>query len=50
MPQSHLGEIRKQSQVGRERGTWEVKWMTWGVLGAGEKPDLVFGERKRLKS
>jgi hypothetical protein len=25
MPKSHLGERRKQSQMGRERGTWEGK-------------------------
>jgi hypothetical protein len=26
-PESHLGERRKQSQVGREGRTWEGKWM-----------------------
>jgi hypothetical protein len=26
MPQFHLGERRKQSQVGREGETWEGKW------------------------
>jgi hypothetical protein len=30
-PQSHLGEKRKQSQVRREGGTWEGKWIEgWG--------------------
>jgi hypothetical protein len=28
--QSHLGERKKQSQVVRERGTWEGKWMRCG--------------------
>jgi hypothetical protein len=26
MPQSHLGERRKQSQVEREEWMWEGKW------------------------
>jgi hypothetical protein len=30
MPQSHSGERRKQSQVGREGETWEGKWMGGG--------------------
>ena len=39
MPQSYLGGRRKQPQVGRERGTWEEKWMwdcgegTWLSIG-----------------
>jgi hypothetical protein len=46
--QSHLGESRKQSQVGREWGTWEGKWMGWGEGGRGEL-DLVLSEGKGLK-
>jgi hypothetical protein len=44
---SHLGERRKQSQVGKEGGTWEGKWMGGGMEGGG--PDMVLGEGKRLK-
>jgi hypothetical protein len=40
MPQSHLGERRKQSQMGREGGTWEEKWTGWGVVGG--KGNLVW--------
>jgi hypothetical protein len=48
---------REQSQVGRERETWEGKWMEVGVgkvgggsgaVGGGE-PNLVLGEGKELK-
>ena len=42
MPQSHLGERRKQSQVGREGGK-----VGRGVVGG--KPGLVLGEGKGLK-
>jgi hypothetical protein len=42
MPQSHLGERRKQS------GTWEGKWMGVGKMGRKGKPDLVLGEGKGL--
>jgi hypothetical protein len=35
MPQSHLGERRKQSQVGMEGGAWEGKWIG-GRAGVGE--------------
>jgi hypothetical protein len=55
MPQSHLGERRKQPQVGREEGTWEGKWKAGGVeeqWGGGwgrVEPDLVLDEGKRLK-
>ena len=45
MPQFHLGERRKQSQLGREGGTWKGKWV--GSLGGGES-DLVLGEGKGL--
>jgi hypothetical protein len=47
MPQFHLGERRKQSQVGREGVIWES--------GGGENNegkgeyDLVLGEGKGLK-
>jgi hypothetical protein len=46
MPQFHLGERIEQSQVRREGGTWEVKWMgrgsegkrgTWSGIGWEEK-------------
>jgi hypothetical protein len=48
MPQSHLGERRKQSQVGIEGATLERKWM--GVrVGRRRKPDLVLDEGKVLK-
>jgi hypothetical protein len=46
MSQSHCGERRKQSQIGREGGTWEGKFM--GVGGRGN-PDRVLGEGKGLK-
>ena len=42
MPQSHLGERRKLSQVGREGRSEE------GGRGRGI-PDLVLGEGKELK-
>jgi hypothetical protein len=49
--QSHLGEKRKQSQVGgeegREGGTREGKWMGYGINGGEGKPDLVLGEEKK---
>jgi hypothetical protein len=50
MPKFHLGRRRKQSQVGREGGTWEGKctWR-WGESGKGGEPDLVLGEAKGLK-
>jgi hypothetical protein len=42
-PQSHLGGRRKQSQVGREGGTWEGNWT--GKAGKegkeGGQTDLV---------
>jgi hypothetical protein len=44
MPQSHLGERRKQSQFGREGGRGgKVNRMggQWGI------PDLVLGEGKK---
>jgi hypothetical protein len=47
MPQSHLGESRKQSQVVREGGTWDRKW-TAGVVERGEAY-LVLGKEKGLK-
>jgi hypothetical protein len=48
MPQSHLEERRKQSEVWREGGTWKRKLMGRGVRGRGE-PDLVLGDGKGLK-
>jgi hypothetical protein len=39
MPQFHLGERRKQSQVRRERGTWEGPGRESGqgeYVGSGE--------------
>jgi hypothetical protein len=40
MLQPHLGERRKLSQVGKEGGIWEGKWM--GVLSwGGGEPDPV---------
>jgi hypothetical protein len=51
MPLSHLGQRRKQSQVGREGGTWKGKCMgegRGGVVGK-EEPDLVLGEEKGVK-
>jgi hypothetical protein len=38
MSQSHLGERRKQSQVGRKGETWEGKWMEWGCVGERGAP------------
>jgi hypothetical protein len=46
MLQSYLLERRKQSQVGREGGTWEGKWMWWGALGGKEVYNLVLTEGK----
>jgi hypothetical protein len=45
MSQFHLGERRKQSQLGWEGGTWKGKWV--GSLRGGES-DLVLGEGKGL--
>ena len=45
-----MGERRKQSQVGKEGGTWERKCMGWEErVGVRGKPDLVLGEGKGLK-
>ena len=46
-----MGGRRKQSQVGREGGTWEAKWMEGeGVrVGVGGEPYLVLGKGKGLK-
>jgi hypothetical protein len=44
MPQSHLGERRKQSQVGRELGRKCGKGV--GERGCRGEPDLVLGEVK----
>jgi hypothetical protein len=49
MPQSHLGERRKQSQMGREGGIWEGKWTGWGAVWGRGESDLVLGEGKGLK-
>ena len=59
MPQSHLGEKRKQSKLGRKERTWERKWMGKGVqcvcvcvcvcVCLYVKPDLVLGDGKGLK-
>jgi hypothetical protein len=55
MPQPHLGERRKQSQVGKERPRREMGWdgMGWDGMGGKKrrrgKPDLVLGEGKELK-
>jgi hypothetical protein len=40
MPQSHFGEKRKQSNVGREGGTWEKKWI--GEQWGGERGNLIW--------
>jgi hypothetical protein len=46
-----LEERRKKSQVKREGGTWEGKWMGIGIgVGGRAEPDLVLGEGKGLKS
>jgi hypothetical protein len=43
MPQSHLGERRKQSQVGREGGTCEGKYMEFGrVTGERGEGSLIW--------
>jgi hypothetical protein len=47
MPQSHIGERRKQSQVGREGPRRESGW--WGADRVRGEPDLVLGEGKGLK-
>jgi hypothetical protein len=44
-----LGERRRQSEVGREGRNWERKWMGWGEVKGGGKPDLLVGEGKGLK-
>jgi hypothetical protein len=36
MPQSHLGERRKQSQVRKVGGPWEIMWMEWRAVGIKE--------------
>jgi hypothetical protein len=48
MPQSHSGGRRKQSQVGRNGGNWERKWMG-EIVGGREEPNMVLYERKGLK-
>jgi hypothetical protein len=52
MPQSHLGERRKQSQVGREGRTWEGKWMGEGRgRGVGVEGNLIwYWMRKRTEA
>jgi hypothetical protein len=45
MPQSHLGERRKQSQGGREGGTWEGK----GTVGWRGEHDQVLGGGNRTE-
>jgi hypothetical protein len=48
VPQSHLGGRRKQSQVRRERGTWEGKWM--GGIGEERGKDWnPLGQQKEWK-
>jgi hypothetical protein len=42
MPQSHLGERRKQSQVGREERTWEGKWMGCRGSERGIEENLIW--------
>jgi hypothetical protein len=46
-----LAREKKQSQVGRERGTWEGKLMVDGAGGVRRRgePDLVLGEGKGQK-
>jgi hypothetical protein len=54
MPQSHLEERRKQSQVGREGGTWEGKWKglwergTWSGIGLGKRTEALRASRKNI--
>jgi hypothetical protein len=50
MPQSHLGERRKQSQVGREGENLEGKWIGWRWVGGRGEPDLVLGEGKNTET
>ena len=38
--------LTKQSQVRREGGTWEGKWMGLVAVRGREEPDLVLGKGK----
>jgi hypothetical protein len=51
MPQSHLGERRKQSHVWMDGGNWEGKWtgVLSEVFGGKGEPEIVLGEGKGLK-
>jgi hypothetical protein len=56
IPKSHLGKRRKQSQVGREGGTWEGKWIeweewggergTWSGIGWGKRPKVLRSSKR----
>jgi hypothetical protein len=55
-PQSHLGERRKQSQVGREGGTWEGNWkkegreerVTRSVTGRVRRTEALKASRRNI--